>query len=117
MLELVKYRRFFSFTSYLQCFKILSEHLQPAGIRVPDGNLGVYTLFNVDLETSKCPSARWPSAPYTICRDSSVFNRKSILLHYLLSIILILGTINFHILIFIMPTYFSIYYICGLKRS
>ena len=63
---------------------MLSEHLQPAGIRVPDRNLGDYTLFNVDLETRKYPSAIWPSAPNTICRDSSVFNRKSILLHYLL---------------------------------
>jgi len=81
VLEFVKYKPIFSFTS---CFKILPEYLQPAGIRVPHRNLGDYMLFNVDLEPRKCPSARWPSAPNTIFRDTSVFNRKSILLHYLL---------------------------------
>jgi hypothetical protein len=84
VLELVKYKRFFSFASCLQCFEILPELLQPAGFRVPYRNLGDYMLFNVDLEHRKCLSARWPSATNIICRDTSVFNRKSILQHYLL---------------------------------
>jgi len=50
VLELVKYKRFFSFTSYLQRFKMLSEHLQPAAIRVSDRNMEIIRCSMLTLK-------------------------------------------------------------------
>jgi hypothetical protein len=97
----------------------LSAFLETVGLCVLNQNLGEFTVFNVDLKCSCCPSAMHALVANAISRDIDIFNGNSVLFDQFDKLIMpIIGTkiccvyIIFHVFTFVI-SYFMYFLLCS----